>query len=143
MAWIGRKKIAFIPVFRPHAAPPDAIPSDWAGDILRRVLFDPDTKTGADRSLRAYIHAASSGRADLDAVVMPTVVIDRQDVRLDHADVQQLGQQMRDRGFDAAAIVMLGGPPSGTSERGGFLARFVMREKLGTWAMPHNAASTP
>ena len=135
MAWIGLKKIAFIPVFRPHAAPPDAIPADWTGDILRRVFFDPDTKTGADRSLRAYIHAASSGRADLDAVVMPMVVIDRQDVRLDHADVQQLGQQMRDRGFDAAAIVMLGGPPSGTAERGGFLARFVMREKLGTWAM--------
>ena len=46
MAWIGRKKIAFIPVFRPHAAPPDAIPPDWTGDILRRVFFDPDAKTG-------------------------------------------------------------------------------------------------
>jgi hypothetical protein len=27
------------------------IPADWKSDILRRVLFDPDTKTGADRSV--------------------------------------------------------------------------------------------
>jgi hypothetical protein len=135
MAWIGRKRIAFIPVFRPHAVPPDAVPADWTGDIQRRVFFDPDARTGADRSLRAYIHAASSGLADLDAVVQPMVTIDRQDVRLDQTDVQQLGQQMREQGFDAAALVMLGAPPSGTSERGGFLARFVMREHLGTWAM--------
>jgi hypothetical protein len=135
MTWIGRKKIAFIPVFRPHAIPPDVIPTDWTGDILRRVLFDPDTKTGADRSLRAYILAASSGRADLDAVVMPMVVIDRQDVRLDHADVLQIGEEMRNQGFDAAALVMLGGPGAGTAQKGGFLARFVMLERLGTWAM--------
>jgi hypothetical protein len=92
MIWIGRKKIAFIPVFRPNVPPPDppdVIPADWNSDILRRVLFDSDTKTGADRSLRAYIHAASSGRADLDAVVMPMVVIDRKDVRLDDPDVSQ------------------------------------------------------
>jgi hypothetical protein len=135
MAWIGRKRIAFIPVYRPHAAPPDQIPTDWNGDILRRVLFDPDARTGADRSLRAYIHAASSGRADLDVVVMPMVVIDRQDVRLDHPDVQQLGDDVRNQGFDAAAIVMLGGPGAGTAQIGQFLARFVMQERLGTWAM--------
>src|SRR5262245_30445906 len=82
MAWIGRKKIAFIPVFRPHAVPPDVIPADWNGDILRRVFFDPDARTGADRSLRRYIQAASSGRADLDAVVLPMVTIDRQQVDL-------------------------------------------------------------
>jgi hypothetical protein len=111
------------------------IPADWNSDILRRVLFDPDTKTGGDRSLRAYIHAASSGRADLDAVVRPMVVIDRKDVRLDQPDVLQLGDEVRNLGFDAAALVMLGLPPAGTSQRGGFLARFVMKEKLGTWAM--------
>jgi hypothetical protein len=54
MVWIGRKEIAFIPVFRPNAIPPDVIPANWNSDILRRVLFDPDTRTGADRSLRAY-----------------------------------------------------------------------------------------
>ena len=138
MAWIGRKKIAFIPVFRPNVPPPDppdVIPADWNSDILRRVLFDPDKTTGADRSLRAYIHAASSGRADLDVVVRPMVVIDRKDVRLDQPDVLQLGNEVRNLGFDAAALVMLGLPPAGTSQKGGFLARFVMKEKLGTWAM--------
>jgi hypothetical protein len=134
MTWIGRKKIAFIPVFRPHALPPDVIPADWNSDILRRVLFDPDKTTGADRSLRAYIHAASSGRADLDAVVMPMEVIDQQDVPPNALEAQ-LGSQLRDQGFNAAAIVMLGGVGAGTSQRGGFWARFVMVEKLGTWAM--------
>jgi hypothetical protein len=136
--WIGRKKIAFIPVFRPNVPPPDppdVIPADWNSDILRRVLFDPDTKTGADRSLRAYIRAASSGRADLDAVVRKMVVIDRKDVRFEDDDVKQLGDEVRNLGFDAAALVMLGLPPAGTAQKGGFLARFVMKENLGTWAM--------
>ena len=137
MTWIGTKRIAFIPVYRTVTLPdpPDVIPSDWSGDILRRALNDPDPTTGADRSLRAYIRATSSGRADLEATVMPMVTVDRKDVRLDHADMQQLAQQMRDKGFDAAAIVMLGGPGAGTGQEGGFLARFAMVEKLGTWAM--------
>jgi len=138
MTWIGRKKIAFIPVYRPNVPPPDppdSIPADWKSDILRRVVFDPDSLTVADRSLRAYIRAASSGQADLDAVVMPMVVIDRKDIRLEHPDVQQLGAAMRAQGFDAAALVMLGLPGAGTSELGGFLARFVMKEPVGVWAM--------
>jgi hypothetical protein len=54
MTWIGRKKLAFIPLHRPNAHPPDEpIPTDWPNQILQRVLFDPDPKTGADRSLRA------------------------------------------------------------------------------------------
>ena len=137
MAWLGTKRIAFIPVFRTVTLPdpPDVIPADWPGDILRRALNDPDPTTGADRSLRAYIRAASSGRADLEATVMPMVTVNRKDVRLDDADMQQLAQQLRDQGFHAAAITMLGGPGAGTGEEGGFLARFVMRERLGTWAM--------
>jgi len=135
MAWIGRKKIAFIPVFRPNAHPPDVIPADWNSDILRRVLFDPDTKTGVDRSLRAYIHTTSSGRADLDVVVMPMATIDLQDVRLEILDERLDGPGLRNQGFDAAAIVMLGGVGAGTAQKGGFWARFVMAEKLGTWAM--------
>ena len=86
MAWIGRKKIAFIPVFRPNARPPDVIPADWNSDILRRVFYDPDRGIGPDRSLRAYIHAASSGVANFDAVVMPMATIDLQDVRLEFLD---------------------------------------------------------
>jgi hypothetical protein len=137
MAWLGTKRIAFIPIFRTVTVPdpPDVIPADWPGDIMRRALSDPDTTSGADRSLRAYIRAASSGRADLEAEVMPMVTVARKDVRPAHEDMQKLANQMRSQGFDAAALVMLGAPPAGTAEEGGFLARFVMREKLGTWAM--------
>ena len=132
MPWIGRKKLALIPLFRPNAHPPDQIPADWSNLILRRVLFDPDPATKADRSLRAYIHAASSGRADLDAVVMPMATVDQQDVPPNVLE-GQLGAQLRAQGFDAAAIVMLGGPGAGTSA--GFWVRFVMVEGVGVWAM--------
>ena len=47
----------------------------------------------------------------------------------------QLGAQLRAQGFNAAAIVMLGGLGAGTSQRGGFWARFVMLEGVGVWAM--------
>jgi len=134
MAWIGRKKLALVPLSRPNAHPPDQIPADWEDLILRRVLFDPTPGTGADRSLRAYIHAASSGRADLDVVVMPRMTVDQQDVPVGFLE-GQLGAQLRDQGFNAAAIVMLGGLGAGTSQRGGFWARFVMLEGVGVWAM--------
>jgi hypothetical protein len=132
MTWIGRKKLALVPLYRPNAHPPDQIPTDWTNLILRRVLFDPDPMTGADRSLRAYIHAASSGLADLDAVVMPMAVVDQQDVPPTILE-GQLGSQLRDQGFSAAAIVMLGGLGAGTSS--GFWVRFVMLEGVGVWAM--------
>ena len=137
MAWIGRKKIAFIPVFWPNARPPDVIPADWNSDILRRVFYDPDKGIGPDRSLRSYIHAASSGVANFDAVVMPMATIDLQDVRLEFLDPLLDGPGLRKQGFHAAAIVMLGGVGAGTAQRGAdaFWARFVMAEKLGTWAM--------
>jgi hypothetical protein len=132
MTWIGRKKLALIPLYRPNAHPPDQIPSDWPNQILQRVLFDPDPTTKADRSLRAYIHAASSGLADLDAVVMPMAIVDQQDVPPNILE-GQLGSQLRNQGFAAAAIVMLGGPGAGTSQ--GFWVRFVMVEGVGVWAM--------
>jgi hypothetical protein len=133
MTWIGRKKLGFIPVHRPNAHPPDdPVPTDWSDEILRRVLFDPNATTGADLSLRAYIRAASSGLADLDAVVLPMVTIDQQDVPPDILE-GQLGSQLREQGFDAAAIVMLGGIGAGTTR--GFWCRFVMREGVGVWAM--------
>ncbi len=132
MTWIGRKKLAFVPVYRPNAHPPDQIPPDWNSDILRRALFDPDPTTGRDRSLRTYIHTASSGRADLDAVVMPMEIVDQQDVPPNILQ-GKLGAQLQAQGFDAAAIVMLGGPGAGTSA--GFWVRFVMVEAVGVWAM--------
>ncbi len=132
MTWIGRKKLAFVPLYRPNAHPPDMIPTDWPDLILRRALYDPDPQTNADKSLRAFIHAASSGRADLDVVVMPMQEIDRQDVLADALE-PQLGASLRAQGCDAAALVMLGGPGAGTSA--GFWVRFVMVEGVGVWAM--------
>lgn len=131
MTWIGRKKLALVPLFRPNADPPDQIPDDWPGQILRRVLFDPHPTTGDDRSLRAYVHAASSGDADLDAVVLPLETLDRQDVPADALEAR-MGARLRGEGFDAAAIVMLGGPGAGTNA--GFWSRFVMVEGVGVWA---------
>jgi len=136
--WIGRKKIAFFPVYRPNVPPPnppDQIPADWHNDIVRRVLFDPDPTTGADRSLRTYINAASSGRADLDATVMEMQVVDQNNVPPNFLD-GQFRSQLENAGFDAAALVMLGGVGAGTAEfLGGFWARFVMVEGLAVWAM--------
>lgn len=132
MPWIGRKKIAFVPLSRPNALPPDPIPADWETQILRRVLYDPDPRTGRDRSLRAFIHTVSSGRADLDVVVTERHSIDRQDVAPDALE-GELGARLRDEGCDAAAIVMLGGLGAGTNR--GFWSRFVMVESVGTWAM--------
>jgi hypothetical protein len=134
MAWIGRKKVAFVPLFRTNALPPDQVPPDWEGQILRRVLFDPDPATGSDRSLRAYVMAVSSGRADLDAAVLPRESAGQQDVPVDFLEGRH-GPALRAQGFDAAAVVMLGGPGAGTAQRGGFWARFVMVEGLGVWAM--------
>ena len=77
--WLGRKRVAFVPLFRSNAAPPDQIPPDWENTILRRVVYDPRREAnGADRSLRAWLRAASSGRADIDPVVLPMQTIDKQ-----------------------------------------------------------------
>ena len=135
MSWLGRKKIAFVPVHRPNAHPPDdPVPADWPNEIRRRVFYDPDPVSNQDMSLRTYVQKVSSGRADLDGSVMPMLTIDEQNV--DFKIVEPLvGAQLRAQGFDAAAIVMLGGPGAGTSEQGGFWARFAMQEEIGTWAM--------
>ena len=132
MSWVGRKKIAFVPLYRPNALPPDLIPPDWENDILRRALYDPDPTTGRDRSLRAFIRAASSGVADLDAVVTERHSVDQQDVPAAFLE-PQIGPRLRAEGFDAAAIVMLGGRGAGTNS--GFWSRFVMLEDVGVWAM--------
>jgi hypothetical protein len=132
MPWVGRKKIAFVPLSRPNAHPPDVIPSDWENQILRRALYDPDPNTGRDRSLRAFIRAASSGIADLDAIVTERHSVDQQDVPAAILE-PQIGAQLRADGCDAAAIVMLGGLGAGTNS--GFWSRFVMLEGVGVWAM--------
>ncbi|WP_344055578.1 hypothetical protein, partial [Microbacterium lacus] len=132
MSWVGRKKIAFVPLYRTNALPPDIVPNHWEDDILRRALYDPDPSTGRDRSLRAYIRAASSGIADLDAVVVERHSVDQRDVPAAMLE-PVIGARLRSEGFDAAAIVMLGGRGAGTNS--GFWSRFVMVEDVGVWAM--------
>jgi hypothetical protein len=87
MAWLGRKKLAFIPLSRTNIQPPDVIPPDWPGQIMQRLFFDPATDPitddpipGTDRSVRAYFHTVSSGLADLDVIVLPAQTIAEEDV---------------------------------------------------------------
>jgi hypothetical protein len=154
MAWLGRKKLAFIPLSRTNIQPPDIIPTDWPDQIMQRVFFDPPiagtsiarmpitgtpiTGTsipGTDRSLRAYFHTVSSGLADLDVVVLPPQTIAEEDVPPDALEAT-LGNQLRSEGFDGAAIVMLGGPGGGsTAQLANFgWSRFCMSDNLGNWA---------
>jgi hypothetical protein len=131
--WLGRKRVAFVPLFRSHAAPPDQIPPDWENVILRRVVYDPRREAnGADRSLRAWLRAVSSGLADIDPLVLSMQTIDKQVVEADELE-GTLGGRLRDQGMDAAVLVMLGGRPSGTNR--GFWSRVVMAESNGVWLM--------
>ena len=140
MAWLGRKKLAFIPLSRTNAQPPDVIPQDWPGQIMQRLFFNPamdptgNPIPGTDRSVRAYFHAVSSGLADLDVVVLPAQTIAEQNVPPTALEAT-MGAQLRSQGFDGAAIVMLGGPGAGsTASVGNFgWSRFVMAEGLGVW----------
>jgi hypothetical protein len=141
MAWLGRKKLAFIPLSRTNIQPPDVIPPDWPGQIMQRLFFDPpiDPTTGkpiagVDRSVRAYFHTVSSGLADLDAVVLPAQTIAEQDVPPDALEAT-IGAQLRSEGYAGAAIVMLGGPGGGsTSQLSNFAwSRFCMSDNLGNW----------
>ncbi len=106
---------------------------DWETQIERRIFWDPDSK-GRDRSFRAFIHTASYGRADVDGRVLARVSVDKVDVPPGELE-SQMGASLRQEGFDAAAIVMLGGPGAGSAEPAGFWARFVLAEGVGVWAM--------
>ena len=132
-AWVGRKRVAFVPLFRTNAVPPDQIPPDWETAILRRVVHDPRPEAnGADRSLRAWLRAVSSGLADIDPVVLPMQTIDKQVVAATELE-GTLGGSLRDQGMDAAVLVMLGGIGAGTND--GFWSRVVMAESNGVWLM--------
>jgi len=41
--WRGTKKIAFVPLYRTNARPPDVIPADWENVILNRVINVPES----------------------------------------------------------------------------------------------------
>jgi hypothetical protein len=131
--WIGRKRVAFVPLFRTNAAPPDQIPPDWENAILRRVIYDPRAEAkGADRSLRAWLRAVSSGLADIDPVVLPMQTIDKQVVQANELE-GALGESLRSQGMHAAILIMLGGRGAGTNS--GFWSRAVMAESNGVWLM--------
>ena len=134
MAWLGLKKLAFVPLTRSNI-PTDVPPPDWADQILQRVFFDKDPISGTDRSVRCYIHTVSSGLADLSIVVQPPQSVVGTDVGgLNVApDVLEatMGDQLRAEGFDGAAIVMLGGPDGG--ETTGYWSRFCMSDDVGHW----------
>jgi hypothetical protein len=141
MAWLGRKKLAFIPLSRTNIQPPDVIPPDWSGQIMQRLFFDPATDPatsgpipGTERSVRAYFHTVSSGLADLDVIVLPAQTIAEEDVPPDALEAT-MGTQLRSEGFVGAAIVMLGGPGGGsTSQLSDFAwSRFSMSDDLGVW----------
>jgi hypothetical protein len=137
--WLGTKRIAFVPLFRTNAAPPDQIPPDWENLIRTRVLFNPRPEAnGADRSLRAWLYHVSVRRADIEPLVLPMQTINKQDVLpwdLDSRPWQgtTLGSWLRNQGVHAAQLVMLGGRGAGTSA--GFWSRVVMAESNGVWLM--------
>ena len=132
MQWIGRKRVAFVPVFRSRNQPPDRVPPDFADQILKKVLFNPSPlRGGADFSLRGWVRAASSGRADIDPVVLAMETSDANETTPTEFD-ERLGGRLRDQGFDQAAIVTLSG---GGGTNAGFWSRFRLDEGIGTWAM--------
>jgi hypothetical protein len=135
MTWLGLKTLAYVPLTRSNI-PSDVPPPDWADQIMQRVYDDIDSKkTLVDRSLRAYIHTVSSGLADLHVVVQPPQTIvgtgaGGTDVPPDALEAT-LGNQLRAKGYDGAAIVMLGGPGGGSTS--GYWSRFSMSDNHGVW----------
>jgi len=72
--WIGPAQHLFIPVVV-NGGPYHPPPPDFRAYVQRRVHYDPDPLTGADRSLSHYLAAISYGRAWLDARVSEPVVL--------------------------------------------------------------------
>ncbi len=133
MPWLGLKRIAFIPVDQPglNELP---VPPDWRQEIERRLYFTRDSDRGIDVSLRDYIYTTSYGRADLEGVVLDTVVMGQPGLPLDYVKFkfEHLKQE-----FDAAAVVTLGKVATGQGEcfPGAFWAWFNMVSGVGLWAM--------
>jgi outer membrane protein assembly factor BamB len=134
------KRIAFIPVDRgqfnesPQGVPGFAVPADWQEQIESRIYFNRDPITGLNVSLRDYIYTTSQGRADLEGVVLDIVRVSPKDVPPSFL-ASRFEEQLRHDGFDAGALVMLGGQGAGQGEAGKFWARFAMAEGVGVWAM--------
>ena len=133
--WLGKKRVAFVPFSRPSFDPPGSPQGDnWKQQIWSRIYFWPDALRGVDVSLRNYIQTISQGRADIEGEVKNVYAFDQRDVPPDFL-ASQFEQLYRDQGFDAAALVMNGGPNTGQGSAPGFWARFAMVEGVGVWMM--------
>lgn len=147
--WIGSKRIAFVPVYRSNAVPPDQMPPDWMNVISNRVLNNPRPEAnGADRSLRAWLRVVSSDVAGIDPVFINIQSVDNQDVEpwdLDGKPCEGLtldgvtchgltiGQFLRNHGVEAAILLTLGKGGGGKNE--GFWSRADMADSNGVWLM--------
>ena len=131
--WLGSKRVAFVPLFRTNAGPPDEIPPDWENTILRRVLFEPRPEAnGADRSLREWLRVVSWGRAGIDPLVLQMQTINKPFVEPDELE-GTLGASLRAQGVQSAVLVILGG--RGSAANDGFWSRVAMAETNGQWLM--------
>ena len=139
MKWTERKKIAFIPVYRTAPPPPpaiaagavaDVIPDDLEDQILKKVQFNFQPNLG-DTSFRAWLKTTSSGKADIDAVVLPMKTVNSWEVAPTIFDAE-MRETLVDQKFDHAAIVMLdGGGPTNS----GFWSRVGIKGSTGSWVM--------
>jgi hypothetical protein len=153
--WTGSRRIAFIPASNEQVD--GVLPDDFQDEVYRRVYFDPDPQTGVDRSLQAYIHHTSSGRAYITGEVFPPVVVPDADVirpaleSLPHLSFG--GIDIPTHGYEYAVVVLphTNGPHRGgyawwnNSEINGIANRarvalytdqsFGQRYRIGAWAM--------
>ena len=111
MAWIGTKRVAFVPVDR-GLFNSEPVPPNWPQLIEQRIYFWLDPRRGVDVSLCNYIHTTLQGRADIQGVVQDMFPLSRNDVPPDCL-AAQFEQQFRNERFDTAALVMLGGLGAG------------------------------
>jgi len=72
--WTGTHRFAIVPVFNRQVD--GAPPADWEYQIRKRMFYDPDPKTGLDRSFQHYLQALSYGRAFIEGDVFPPVWAD-------------------------------------------------------------------
>ena len=78
--WTGSHRIAIVPVFdRQVDREP---PADWENQVRRRVFYDPDPATGADRSFQHYLQALSYGQASIQGEVFPAVWSENAEVNI-------------------------------------------------------------
>jgi PASTA domain len=133
MSWIGKKRVAFVPVDRGDLNE-QPLPPNWRDLIEQRIYYWPDQLRGVDVSLRNYLYTTSQGRADIEGVVQEIYPLHQQDVPVDFL-ASELEQKLRNDHCDAAVLVMLGGFSTGSADVPGFWARVAMVEGVGVWAM--------